>query len=479
MKHGFSTAISMVACAVSACSPTSNATSMGSAGAGGTRSYEMPSGGTTPSAQAGDGGEATGNAGSVGSAGASGADGDEPKGGAMTTAGGESGAGTPSSAGSRALAGAGSGGASGSGSSQGGAGGGLSMSTKVLAIAGGNSHLCAILDGGSVRCWGANGSGQLGNSAPNGDQCQVNPCSTRPVNVAGLSSVTAIAAGQAHTCGLLADGTVACWGDNSSGQLGSMPEKKSSSVPLPVPGLSGVTGLAAGATHTCALLSGGKVMCWGGNTYGELGSGTKMSSPSPAPVIASGNTELSGVTKITAGTEFSCALLTSGSVECWGGYPNYGELGGSSPSAGAANPVLVPDVGGALDLVSSSTYDTWSIFADGTTKCWGFTQYAGCGASPKAYPGLSMVKAIAPSYESGCALQTGGAVQCWGADPAKPSATPTTVTGLSDVTAIAASASVNCALSASGTVKCWGFGLYGDIGNGSTKNSATPVAALF
>lgn len=375
------------------------------------------------------------------------------------------------------MAGSSQGGASSAGS---GAGGNVATGTKVVTLAGGNTHLCAVMDGGSVSCWGANGSGQLGNDTPNNDHCQTNPCATRPVKVKGLSTAISVALGQSHSCALLGDGSVACWGDNSSGQLGRTTQGTTSSAALAVPGLSGVVGLAAGGAHTCAIVAGGGVKCWGGNSHGQLGTGMKMNSASPTPVMSSASDELSGAIKIVAGVQVTCALLTGGVVECWGGPLGFAMPGTSSTYIESAVPIAVPGITNASDIFSSANSDTWAIFTDGATKCWGGTQYGGCGgASPSAYPGLSMVKAIAPSYGNGRALLTGGTVQCWGADPMKPSVAPVTVTGLSEIVAIAASASVDCALTMNGTVKCWGFGLYGDLGNGSTANAGSPVSLSF
>ena len=164
---------------------------------------------------------------------------------------------------------------------------------QVADLSLGDSHTCARLTDGTVRCWGANFAGQLGYGAVDNCTKYEYPCGKKPGAVEGLSGVTQIAVGGYHTCALLGDRTVKCWGDNTDGELGfSTTERCGGSEAFPcsirpnaVPGLADVTQVAAGRRHTCALLGDGRVKCWGWNGYGQLGDGTTESRNLPVRVM--------------------------------------------------------------------------------------------------------------------------------------------------------------------------------------------------
>jgi alpha-tubulin suppressor-like RCC1 family protein len=329
-----------------------------------------------------------------------------------------------------------------------------------------------------------NNYGQLGNGAVSPDRCQqVLPCSTTPVKVTGLSGVRALSASQGHTCALLSDGTVFCWGHNDAGQLGIPPKVCSqiypcSSTPVVVAGLSGVTAVATGGQHTCALLSDTTVRCWGDNTYGQLGdNAAQKNSLKPVTVVTASGAPLAGVTAISAGDAFSCALLSGGSVVCWGGGPGFAELGALMDTDAAQSEAQTPQpvtwVTGAVAIASSVHSSTCVITTAGTVECWGTA--AGGGANMPAVGDLTGVKAVAPAYQSPCALLTAGTVSCWGVWPQGTEDHPTPVSGLTDVTAVVTTDENACALSSDGRVSCWGSGQNGTLGDGTTANATTPV----
>ena len=156
--------------------------------------------------------------------------------------------------------------------------------TGVVALSAGSEDACALTLGGTALCWGENGSGQLGNGTSTAQ-------SNLPVNVLDstgntpLSGVVAIAAGQDHSCAITGAGAAICWGDNAQGELGGGSESGSLAMtPMPVSGLaSGVSGIAAGSEHTCAVTSAGAALCWGFNLDGQLGNGSTAPSYAPAP----------------------------------------------------------------------------------------------------------------------------------------------------------------------------------------------------
>lgn len=185
---------------------------------------------------------------------------------------------------------------------------------RVVQVAAGNNHTCALREDRSVVCWGLNGSakGVIGDGAFE--------TRTSPVAVPGLGGVRSIAAGPVHNCAARFDGTVACWGRNVNGQVGPTAPSPAPS-PVDVPGLTGVASLALGAEFSCALKQDGTVACWGDNGYGQLGDGTKTDRA--APVSVSGVTD---AVALAAGIDYACVLRSSGVFSCWG-HNDLGQLG--------------------------------------------------------------------------------------------------------------------------------------------------------
>jgi alpha-tubulin suppressor-like RCC1 family protein len=149
---------------------------------------------------------------------------------------------------------------------------------RVVSFTSGTCHNCAVVAGGKVKCWGRNVHGELGNGTVNVDS------PTEAVFVQGIDSAMAVAAGGFQSCALLAGGTIACWGQNHRGQLGDGTASMYRSTPLPVTGVTDAVSVAAGDVHTCALLTGGTVKCWGDNQLAQLGLDPAVVELSAVPV---------------------------------------------------------------------------------------------------------------------------------------------------------------------------------------------------
>jgi alpha-tubulin suppressor-like RCC1 family protein len=232
-----------------------------------------------------------------------------------------------------------------------------SGATKVT---GGLEHTCAQTVGGGLVCWGRNVHSQLG------DGTSTNR--TGPVPVVGLTSgVAATSAGSSHTCALTSGGGVACWGYNSSGQLGDG-TTMTRSTPTPVIDLaSGVVAIAAGWEHTCALTTGGGVVCWGDNSFGQLGNGTTLPKHTPFPVSGLS----SGVIAIAAGYKHTCAVMADGGVRCWGGNDS-GQLGDDTKVT-RKTPTEVHSLSTGVGAISAGSNYTCALTAVGSVMCWGGT----------------------------------------------------------------------------------------------------------
>ncbi len=327
-------------------------------------------------------------------------------------------------------------------------------------IGAGYEFTCVVTETGGVKCWGDSRSGQLGNGAT------AETPAPGVVEVAGLASgVSAIAAGGFHACALTGSGGVKCWGSNEYGQLGDG-TNKDSSVPVDVLGLgSDVAAISAGWSSTCALTNGGAAKCWGHNPFGGLGNGTKRDTNTPVDVTGLA----SGVVAIAVGGLHACALTRGGGVTCWGD-------GQSDDPAifTTAVPVGVPGLASGISAISAAMGRTCALKNDGTVTCWGanyapppgqdlpdrFTQVDVSGIA-------SGVTAIVAGETHLCALTTVGGVACWGDIGLGPWVdVPVPVSGLaSGATAIAVGGHHTCARLAGGSVKCWGGNPYGQLGN--------------
>jgi alpha-tubulin suppressor-like RCC1 family protein len=354
-------------------------------------------------------------------------------------------------------------------------------------IVAGGGHSCALMPGGAVKCWGWGSSGQIGNGSKSNQ--------LSPVSVVSLGqSVTAISAGLAHTCALLQDGSIKCWGMGGNGELGNGSVSNPSSPVAVAPLGQGAIAVSAGTAHTCALLVDGSVSCWGNGGGGALGNGSLSNQLSPVAVTPLGQ----AASAISAGDYHTCALLLDGTIKCWGNGSS-GQLGiGTTPIRSA--PATVLGLGQAAVAVSAGVAHTCALLQDGSVKCWGQGANGRLGngstsnsASPVSVASFGQAAvALAGGGTHTCALLQDGSVKCWGAGTSGQlgngatvdQTLPVSVLGLgAPAAAISAAIGYNggshtCAWLQSGSIKCWGSGVYGQLGNGQSSDQLTPVEVI-
>lgn len=259
----------------------------------------------------------------------------------------------------------------------------VSLNNDTTTISTGPRHTCAIPSAGGVKCWGYNNSGQIGDGTRGVNRLT-------PVAVTDLDGVmTALAAGTAHTCAVTSIGGVKCWGDNYSGQIGdgTIGTGAMRLKPVDVVGLaSGITALSAGEAHSCGVTSAGGVKCWGDNFWCQRGDGTcgvEASRLTPVDVVGLG----ARIVAIDAGSRHTCARTSAGGVKCWG-YNYYGQLGDGTTTI--SNPTPVNVVG-----FDESATGSWTLMyylaVDNDTETGLSTQLLRLAKAQQAVSGVNIV----------------------------------------------------------------------------------------
>jgi len=216
-----------------------------------------------------------------------------------------------------------------------------------------------------------------------------------------------VAAGPGYTCAVLRRGSVECWGSNRVAWPG---HPTRTSVPAPI-GLRGALSVTVGEQHSCALLKSGTVECWGANGLGQLGDGSTRNRPAPTPVHGTSQRSV----MVSAGFEHTCALLSSGDVECWGAN-RFGQLGDGRSNDREA-PVRVHGLHGAVVAISAGGRHTCAVLALGEVECWGadYSGQVGNGrvqdrAGPVRVRGVSRGVGVSAGRAYTCAVERAGAV---------------------------------------------------------------------
>jgi alpha-tubulin suppressor-like RCC1 family protein len=397
---------------------------------------------------------------------------------------------------------------------------GLSSGVKSVAL--GQNFSCAILAWGKVKCWGENTHGQLAT----GDKLD----SAQPVAaILPDVMVTQVAAGNGHACALTSGGSVRCWGDNTAGQLGDGTTNESATPVIAI--ASGAVWIAAGGSTSCAVLDSGAVKCWGLGESGQLGdnaSGAGHHQTLPASVLVAEGSPLATATQVAAGADFACALLANGQVDCWG-KNSLGQLGrGSASPLAATASAVVTDGAGTLPLdrvhhITAGGAHACALMFTNRLKCWGQGESGqiGDGSSGAGvftalpHPVLDHY-ANPPVYLEGVIqVSAGGAhtcaflnwsdplpYRCWGSNSDGQlgdgdASTPMQKNLLSGIDKpypnpvqdlltfssppldkVTAGVGFSCALTRAGGVKCWGDNYYGQLGDGTNTSSTTPVSVV-
>ena len=393
--------------------------------------------------------------------------------------------------------------------------------SSAAAIGSSASSTCAALTDGSVRCWGHNHAGQLGDGSTTDRPS--------PVTVAGVSGATAVATAAAHACARLADGRVVCWGENTRGQVGDG-TTTSSLAPVQA-GISGATAVAAGGQTTCAIVEAG-IRCWGRSDLGQtgdasryaftpvdpvgLGTGATPADHGPCAILADGTVRcwsgmgrgaldpltggdaspvpvpidgLEGVVNLSATGNTACAVLGDGTIRCWGNNP--GGVLGDGTTMDRWDPVTVPGITSATS-VSVGGMHACARLAAGGVVCWGNNLFGQLGdgstggskLGPVRVAGVDAAVRVAAGGDHSCALLVDGSVRCWGSDQMgelgdggsyASSPTPVVVESLEGVTSISTFGDTTCARTGDGSVWCWGYNESGQAGAGTTPYRASPV----
>ncbi len=371
----------------------------------------------------------------------------------------------------------------------------------------GDEHTCALLADRSLRCWGKGLAGRLGY----GNEANVlSAGNAAPINLGAGRTARAVVAGDYHTCAIADDGTVHCWGFGANGRLGygnTANVLSPSAAPAVDLGGRRAVAITAGASHTCAILDDGSVRCWGNGVSGRLGYGNQATIGDNESPAAAGAVDIGAgrrAVAISAGDFHTCVIRDDGALVCWG-FGSAGQLGrggtadvGDDETPGQAGPV--PLGGRTVRAVSGGKGHTCVVLDDGSARCWGFGADGRLGygstaditsasaAPPIALgPGRSAV-AISAGEAHTCAILDTGAVRCWGfggngrlgndgtdsigdtAGETPASVPPVNLGPGRTARGITVGFSHTCALLDDGTLRCWGFGGSGRLGYGNENS---------
>lgn len=399
--------------------------------------------------------------------------------------------------------------------------------TQVLELAAGDRHNCALIEGGTIRCWGEGFFGELGHGVTDNIGDNETPASVGDLQLPALA--LAIDAGDASTCAWFDDLALRCWGQNYNGQLGYA---NSAAVPLLgdnelLDMLAGVmlgpgepTEFALGGRHACVRMADGKLRCWGGNAYGQLGLANMVpvgddEHPAAAMMMFLG----ADAEHVATGDSHTCAITVGGYLRCWGrntrgqlGYGNNQPVGDNEAPANAGDLILVPaslPPDTRATALALGNDHSCVLFETGDVICWGRNDVGqlatgdnqdwgeGANETPSMLEPIDLggpAVAIAAGLQHTCALVEDGSVRCWGEnEKGQLGLGKTSDVGIAQTPneagalalggiaiAIVAGGEHTCALLEDQGVVCWGWNPDGRLGYGHTQtigdNEAPEIA---
>ena len=369
------------------------------------------------------------------------------------------------------------------------------QTSPVDQLTGGGWHTCMLREDGTVKCWGNNFYGQIGVGYRNASG-GVNPVD---VTLYGGHTATQLSAGGFHNCAILDDGNVACWGYNQDGTLGDG-TYSDRYVPVPTVGFGpDVTAelLSSGYYHTCALLSDQSISCWGSNEYGQIGNGEidanqGISTPYFVEEFGPG----SNASLVRAGGHATCVVTTDGELFCWG----YKALKGvTNNNQYISTPTHIPHQGTNVTDVSVGGYHTCSLLENGSVMCWGrndfgqrglgYTQTATDPFTERAvidFGNNRTALQVSAGTHHSCAILEDWEIVCWGnntygqlgSTPSNHESSPVHVSGLDGVAKpenLFLGNFHTCVVFEDKSVSCWGRNVNGQVGDYTTDDSSEPI----
>lgn len=331
--------------------------------------------------------------------------------------------------------------------------GGMDIETFALS----RSHSCALLQNKTVRCWGQTLCGVMGNGVSGHDRGQ-----HAPGEVTDLRDVEQLCAGWDFSCALRTGGTVSCWGANSANQV-KRSASSCASVATQVPSINRAVGVSCGGQHACARRADGSVWCWGKGAP-NYGTPSRVRLPGKAATIV-------------AGVSSTCAILESGALSCW-------------TDEDPPSPTKVDGFPAKVSQIALGERFGCALLDDGQVACWGegYNGELGVGApaetaTPRLIPGLTKVEQIDANSSRACARTADGALWCWGKVPRsmrnevvpKRLLSPDRVRALAPVIDFALGPDHSCAQPGPRLLCCWGRNSYGQIGNNTKRDQQVPT----